>query len=105
MKINKLYIYLFLSCGCETWSLTLREERRLGVFGNRVLRGIFGLNREEVTGDWRRLRNEELHHFYASPDIITVIRSRVGHIACMEEMRMHTNFGRKTRREETTRKT
>jgi len=46
--------------GCETWSLTLTEERRLRVFENRVLRRIFGLTRDEVTGEWRRLHNEEL---------------------------------------------
>jgi hypothetical protein len=50
--------------GCETWSLTLREEHRLRVFENRVLRRIFGPKREEVTGEWRRLRNEELNNLY-----------------------------------------
>ena len=48
-------------CGCETWSLTLREERRLRVFESRVLRRIFGLKREEVTGEWRKVHNEELN--------------------------------------------
>ena len=47
--------------GCETWSLTLREERRLRVFENRVLRGIFGARRDEETGEWRKLHNEELN--------------------------------------------
>jgi hypothetical protein len=51
---------------CETWSLTLREEHRLSVFENRVLRRIFGPKRDEMTGDWRKLHNEELHNFYSS---------------------------------------
>jgi hypothetical protein len=50
--------------GCETWSLTLREERRLRVFENRVLRRIFGLKRYEVTGEWRKLHNEEVSSVY-----------------------------------------
>jgi hypothetical protein len=52
--------------GCETWSLTLREEHRLMLFENRVLRRIFGPRREVVAGGWRRLHNEELHNLYAS---------------------------------------
>jgi hypothetical protein len=52
--------------GCETCSLTLREEHRLRVFENRVLRGIFGPKRDEVTGDWRKLQNDELHNLYSS---------------------------------------
>ena len=62
--------------GCETWSLTLREERRLGVFENRVLRRIFGPRRDEVTGEWRELHNEELNELYFSPNIFRVIKSR-----------------------------
>jgi hypothetical protein len=62
--------------GCETWSHTLREEHRLRVFENRVLRRIFGPKRDEVTGEWRRLHNEELHDLYSSPNIIRVIKSR-----------------------------
>jgi hypothetical protein len=60
--------------GCETWSVTLREEHRLRVFENRVLRRIFGLKRDEVTGDWRKLRNEELHNLYSSPSMIRKIK-------------------------------
>jgi hypothetical protein len=56
--------------GCETWSLILREEQRLRVFENRVLKRIFGRNRDEVTGDWRKLHNEELHILYSSSSII-----------------------------------
>jgi hypothetical protein len=62
--------------GCETWSLTLREENRLRVFENRVLRRIVGPRRDEVTGEWRKLHNEELHNLYTSPDIIRQIKSR-----------------------------
>jgi hypothetical protein len=62
--------------GCETWSLTLREEHRLRVFENRMLRRIFGPMRDEVTGDWRKLHNEELHNLYSSPNIIRMIKSK-----------------------------
>jgi hypothetical protein len=62
--------------GCETWSQTLKEENRLRVFENRVLRRIFGPKRDEVTGGWRKLHNEELHNLYSSPGIITMIKAR-----------------------------
>jgi hypothetical protein len=62
--------------GCETWSLTLREEHRLGVFENRVLRRIFGPKTDEVTGEWRKLHNEELHDLYSLPSIIRLIKAR-----------------------------
>jgi hypothetical protein len=69
--------------GCETWALTLREEHRLRVFENRVLRRIFGPERDEVMGEWRKLHNEELRDLYSSLSIIRIIRSRrmrwVGH--------------------------
>jgi hypothetical protein len=69
----------------ETWSLILREEHRLRVFENRVLRIIFGPKRDEVTGGWRKLHNEELHNLYSSRSIIRMIRSRrmrwAGHVA------------------------
>jgi hypothetical protein len=72
-------------------SLTLREEHRLRVFENRVLRRIFEPKRDEVTGEWRKLHNEELHNLYSSPDIIRQVKSRrirwVGHVACMGEER------------------
>jgi hypothetical protein len=58
---------------CETWSLELREEHRLRVFENGVLRKIFGTKREEVAGCWRRLHNEELHNLYTSLNIVRVI--------------------------------
>jgi hypothetical protein len=72
--------------GCETWSLTLREEHRLRVFENRVLRRILGPKRDEGMGEWRKLHNEELHNLYSS-SIIRIIKSRrvrwVGHVARM----------------------
>jgi len=77
--------------GCETWSQTLREKRRLRVFENRVLRGIFGSKRDEVTGEWRKLHNEELNDLYCSPNIFWIIKSRrmrwVGRVARMGERR------------------
>src|SRR5215469_12349292 len=62
--------------GCETWSLTLREEHSLRVFENRVLRRVFGPKRDEVTGEWRKLHNEELKDLYFSPSIVQVVKSR-----------------------------
>jgi len=63
--------------GCENLSLTLREERRLRVFENRVLRRIFGPEKDEVTGEWRKLHNEELNDLYCSPNIVRVVKSRI----------------------------
>jgi hypothetical protein len=77
--------------GCKTWPLTLGEEHRLRVFENRVLRRIFGPKRDEVTGEWRKLHNEELHILYLFPNIIRQIQSRrmrwAGHMARMGEER------------------
>jgi hypothetical protein len=85
----KIYITIILPVvvyGCETWSLTLREGRRLRVFENRVLRGVFGPKRDEVTGEWRKLHNEELSA------IVRVVKSRrvrwAGHVARMGEGRV-----------------
>jgi hypothetical protein len=89
LKIN-VYGTIILSVvlyGCETWSLTLREEHRLRVFENRVLRRTFGPKRDEVTGQWSKLHNKELHDLYSSPNIVRVIKSRrmrlAGHVARM----------------------
>jgi len=60
---------------CKTWSLTLREERRLQVFENRMLRRIFGPQRDQITGEWRKLHKEELNYLYSSPNIIRMIKS------------------------------
>ena len=68
-----LYLVIILDvvlCGCETWSLTLREERKMRVFDNMVLKRIFGHRRDKVTGEWRRLHNEELNDLYSSPKIV-----------------------------------
>jgi len=85
-KISPVVFY-----GCETWSLTLREEKKLRVFENMVLRRIFGPRRDKVTWEWRRLHNEELNDLYASPNIVRVIKSRrmrwAGHVARMGEER------------------
>ena len=74
-------------CGCETWSLTLREERWLRVFENRVLRRVFGPKRDEVAGEWRKLHNEEFSDLYSLPNIVRVVKSRrmrwAGHVARM----------------------
>jgi hypothetical protein len=63
--------------GCETWSLTLREESRMRFFDNRVPRRIFEPKRDEIKGEWRRLHNEELNDVYSLPNIIRVIKSRI----------------------------
>jgi hypothetical protein len=62
--------------GFETWSLTLREERRLRMFKNSVLRRVFGPKRDEVTGKWRKLHNEELNDLYSLPNIVLVVKSK-----------------------------
>jgi hypothetical protein len=85
IKIYRTIILPVVLYGYESWSLTLREECRLRVFENKVLRRIFGPKRDEVTGVWRRLHNEELCALYFSPNVIRVIKSRrliwAGHIA------------------------
>jgi hypothetical protein len=77
--------------GCEAWSLTLREERKLRVFESRVLRRIFGAKRDEITVKWRKLHNEELNDLYSLLNIVRVIKSRrmswAVHVARMRECR------------------
>ena len=86
MYVLKCILHVVLY-GYETWSLTLREEHRLRVFENRVLRRIFGPRRDVVTGECRKLHNEELNDLYYSPNIVQVIKSRtvrwVRHVARM----------------------
>jgi hypothetical protein len=91
IRIYKTTILPVVLYGCETWSLTLREEHNLRVFENRVLRRIFGLKRDEVTGEWRKSHNDGLRDLYSSPSIIIIIKSRrmrwAGHVARMGERR------------------
>jgi len=91
IKIYRTIILPVVLCGCETWSLTLREERRLRVFENRVLRRVFGPERDKVTGEWRKLLNEELNDLYSIPNIVRVVKSRrmtwARHVALMGEDR------------------
>jgi hypothetical protein len=94
IRIYKTMVLPVVLYGCETWSLTLKEEHRLRVFENRMLRRM--LKREEVTGGWRKLHNEELHNLYCSPSIIRKIKSMtmswIGHVARMGRGEMHTGF-------------
>jgi hypothetical protein len=97
IKIYRNIVLLVVLYGCETWSLTFREKRRLRVFENMMLRRIFGPKRDEVTGEWRKLHNEELNDLYwlvivllsdlyCSPDIFRMVKSRMrwtGHVARM----------------------
>jgi hypothetical protein len=97
VKICKTIILPVVWYGCETWSLTLSEKNRLGVFQNRMLRRIFGPRREEATAEeWRKLHNGELHNLYSYPNIIRQIKSRTrwaGHVACLgEEREVHKVF-------------
>jgi hypothetical protein len=91
IKIYRTIILPVVLYGCENWSLTLTEERRLRMFENRVLRRVFGPKRDEVTGKWRKLHNEELNDLYYLPNIVRVIKSRrmrwAGHVARMGEDR------------------
>jgi len=110
IKIYRTVMLRVVLYGCETWSLTLREGCRLRVFENRVLRGVFGVEREEVTWQWRKLHNEELNDLYCSPNIVLVIKWRrtrwVGHVARMGGRgEVIQGFGGETSRKETTWKT
>jgi hypothetical protein len=78
VRIYKTIILPMVLYGCETWSLTVREEHKLRMFENRVLRRIFAPKRDRVMGWWRKLHNEELHNLYSSPSIIEVEKDEVG---------------------------
>jgi len=96
IKVYGTIILPVVLCGCETWSLTFREERMLRVFGNRVLGRIFGLEREEVTRKWRKLHNEEHNDLYSSPNIVRVIKSKrmrwAGHVTLWRRGETHKVF-------------
>jgi len=87
IKTYRTTIFPVVLYGCVTWSLTLREEQRLRVFEDRVLRSTLGPKRDEVTGEWRKLHNEDLNDLYSSSIIVQVIKSSkmrwAGHVACM----------------------
>jgi len=91
IKIYKTIILPVVLYGCETWSLTMREEHRLRVSENKVLRRICGPERDEVTREWRKLHNEELDDLCPSPNIVLVIKLRrmrwAGHLVCMKGRR------------------
>jgi hypothetical protein len=91
--MSKAVILTLVLYGYETWSLTLREKNVLKVFENRVLRRIFGPKRDEVTGEWRKLHNEEFHNLFSSPNIIRQIKSSrmmwAGHVARMVERKVY----------------
>jgi hypothetical protein len=96
VKIYKTIILPVVLCLCKTWSLTIKEEHRLRAFENSALRRIFGPKRDEVTGEWKKLHNEELHNLYSSPDIIRQLKSRrmrwAGLVALMGEERKFYKF-------------
>jgi hypothetical protein len=89
IRIYKMIILPVVLYGCETWSLTSKEEHRLRMFENRVLKKIFGPKRDEVTEEPRKLHKVELRDLYSSPNIIKIIKSRImrwaGHVARMGE--------------------
>jgi len=91
IKIHRTIILPVVLYGCETWLLTLKEERRLRVFENRVLKRVFGPKRDEVIGEWRKLHNEELNDLYSLPNIVRVVKTRrmkwARHVARMGEDR------------------
>ena len=91
IKLYRTVILPVVLYGCGNWSLTLREERRLRVFENKVLRRVFGSKRDEVTGELRKLHNEELRDLYSLPNIVRVVKSRrmrwAGHVTRMGEGR------------------
>jgi hypothetical protein len=92
----KIYGTTVFACLCETWSLTFRDERKVRLFENRMLRRIFGPKRDEVIGEWRKLHNEEPNYLYYSINIIRAIKLRrirwVGHVAFMGREEVYRGF-------------
>jgi hypothetical protein len=92
IKTYRTLILPVLLYGCKTWSLTLREERRLRVYENKVLTKVFEPKRDKVTRNWRRLHRDELYDLYPSPNMIRVIKTRrmrwAGHVAHIEDNRI-----------------
>jgi hypothetical protein len=107
--IYKPIILSVVFYGRITWSLPLREEHRLSVFENRVLRRLFGPSKDEVTGGWRKLSNEELNNLHTSPSIIGVMKSRrmrwAGYVAQMVIREMHVGYWWENQNERAIRKT
>jgi hypothetical protein len=103
MRIYKTIILPVIFYGCETWSPTQREAYRLRVFENKVLRRIFGPKRDEVTGGWRKLHNEELRDLYSSPSIVRIIQSSrmrwAGYVARMGKREMRIGYWWENQRE------
>jgi hypothetical protein len=96
IRIYETIILSVVLCGYETWSLILREEHRLRVFENRVVRRIFGPKRDAMAGGWRKLHNEELHNLYSAPSIIRMVKSRsmrrAGHVARTGRRGIHIGY-------------
>ena len=95
MYSSKTTILPVVLYGCETWSLTLSEECTLRVSEKRVLRRLFGFERDEVAEEWRKLHNEELDYLYPLPNIVRVIKSRMRwarHVACMGRREAYTEY-------------
>jgi len=96
IKIYRPIILSVVVYGCETWSLAIREELRLRLFENRLLRRIFGPKKDEVTGEWRILHYVELNDLYSLPNIVRVMKSRrmvwAAHVAVRERGEAYTGF-------------
>jgi hypothetical protein len=96
IRIYKTIILSVVMYGCETWPLTLREEHRRRVFENRVLRRIFEPRRNQVTGEWRKLHNEDLHDLHSSPSIIRIMKEKgmrfAGHVARKGKSKVYERF-------------